>query len=681
MGDSMNILIVDDIRENLYMLEAVLKGYGYKVRSASDGVEALELASEEDFDMIISDILMPRMDGFQLCRAVKSDSRLKKTAFVFYTATYTDSADEEFALSLGAERFILKPIEPERFIGILREVIREHENGRLKAPRTPIDDEKVYLKEYNERLVRKLEDKMIELERINKGLKESEEKYRDLIENANDAVLVFDVDGNITFANPKFTEMTGYSLSEAKGMHFSRLIHPGDLEMCSEYFRKRQAGEKVPRNYEFRIVTNSGEILQVDNNVSTIRKEGRIVGILKIMRDVSERKRVEDEKRRIEAQLLQSQKMEAIGTLAGGVAHDFNNMLTTIQGYTELAMTTLDEADPVYQNLKQVHHAAIRAADLTRQLLLFSRKQPMELVPLNINRTIDNLLKMLKRLIGEDIAIHTDLETGIWTIRADGGKIEQVLMNLAVNARDAMPDGGKITFKTENVWIGSDYCSDYPFARPGKFVCLTVQDTGIGMDEEMCKHIFEPFFTTKEATGGTGLGLAVVYGIIKQHEGWINVYSSPGQGSTFKIYIPAIASKAEEKKELKESLDEFRGSGERILLVEDEEIIRKLTRMVLVDKGYEVFVAGSANEAISVFERENGEFHLVFCDVVLPDRSGLRLVDELLGRRPSLKVLLSSGYTNHKSQWPIIREKKFSYLQKPYALTELLRAVREAIDS
>jgi PAS domain S-box-containing protein len=681
MGDSMNILIVDDIRENLYMLEAVLKGYGYKVRSASDGVEALELASEEDFDMIISDILMPRMDGFQLCRAVKSDSRLKKTAFVFYTATYTDSADEEFALSLGAERFILKPIEPERFISILREVIREHENGRLKAPRTPIDDEKVYLKEYNERLVRKLEDKMIELERINKGLKESEEKYRDLIENANDAVLVFDVDGNITFANPKFTEMTGYSLSEAKGMHFSRLIHPGDLEMCSEYFRKRQAGEKVPRNYEFRIVTNSGEILQVDNNVSTIRKEGRIVGILKIMRDVSERKRVEDEKRRIEAQLLQSQKMEAIGTLAGGVAHDFNNMLTTIQGYTELAMTTLDEADPVYQNLKQVHHAAIRAADLTRQLLLFSRKQPMELVPLNINRTIDNLLKMLKRLIGEDIAIHTDLETGIWTIRADGGKIEQVLMNLAVNARDAMPDGGKITFKTENVWIGRDYCSDYPLARPGKFVCLTVQDTGIGMDEEMCKHIFEPFFTTKEATGGTGLGLAVVYGIIKQHEGWINVYSSPGQGSTFKIYIPAIASKAEEKKELKESLDEFRGSGERILLVEDEEIIRKLTRMVLVDKGYEVFVAGSANEAISVFERENGEFHLVFCDVVLPDRSGLRLVDELLGRRPSLKVLLSSGYTNHKSQWPIIREKKFSYLQKPYALTELLRAVREAIDS
>ncbi len=287
------ILIVDDIRENLYMLESLLQGYGYEVESAADGVEALDKASHEDFDMIISDILMPRMDGFQLCREVKKNRKLKEIAFVFYTATYTDTSDEEFALRLGAEKFIVKPTEPDDFMEILKEVIRSHEMGTLKAPKAPIKDETVYLKEYNERLVRKLEDKMLILERVNTGLKESEEKYKDLIDNANDAVIFFKRTGYISFVNPKFCEMTGYPIDEARKLHFNRLIHPDDSDLVTEYFRKRLYREEVPRNYELRILDREGKTIYIDNNASIIEKRGRIIGVLTIMRDITERKRAE----------------------------------------------------------------------------------------------------------------------------------------------------------------------------------------------------------------------------------------------------------------------------------------------------------------------------------------------------------------------------------------------------
>ena len=402
-------------------------------------------------------------------------------------------------------------------------------------------------------------------------------------------------------------------------------------------------------------------------------------GILITGIDITERKRAQEEKKMMQAQLLQAQKMEAVGKLAGGVAHDFNNLLTTIHGYTELAMMELNETEPLYRDLKEIHLAAVRAASLTRQLLLFSRKQPMELTPLIINRTIDELLKMLNRLIGEDIAINTVLEPDLWTVRADAGNIEQVIMNLAVNARDAMPKGGRLTIKTENVTLDEEVCKVIPEARPGKFVCLSVEDTGVGMDKDIIQHIFEPFFSTKEVGRGTGLGLSVVYGSVKQHEGWINIYSEPGRGSTFKVYLPAFSVRLEEETEEMISLQEFQGSGERILLVEDEEGVRKLANKALSKNGYVVFEAANAKEAMDIFEREEGKFHLVFSDVVLPDKTGLQLVHQLLSRKPELQILLSSGYTDDKSQWSAITKRGFRFLQKPYPLPDLLRAIKEAI--
>jgi len=288
------ILIVDDIIENLYMLEILLRGHGYEVKSASDGVEALGKLLQEDFDMVISDILMPRMDGFQLCREVKTNDKLKKIAFVFYTGTYIDPKDEEFALSLGAERFIVKPTEPDVFIEILKDIIKNHEMQLLGAPKTLIEKEDVYMKLYNERLINKLEDKMLELEKVNKGLKESEEKYRELIENANDAVIIIEPGGYLRFANPSFYKITGYSMEDAKNLLFINLIHPDDLPIIAENIEKALAGKEIPMRREVRFLTKSKEVIYGDYNPSVIKREERVVGILGIIRDITQRKQMEE---------------------------------------------------------------------------------------------------------------------------------------------------------------------------------------------------------------------------------------------------------------------------------------------------------------------------------------------------------------------------------------------------
>jgi len=284
-------------------------------------------------------------------------------------------------------------------------------------------------------------------------------------------------------------------------------------------------------------------------------------------------------------------------------------------------------------------------------------------------------------LIGEDIRINTELESDQWTVRADRGTVEQVIMNLAVNARDAMPGGGRLLINTENVELDKTQCEGMPEARPGRFLCLSFLDTGVGMDSKTVQHIFEPFFSTKGRGDGTGLGLSVVYGIIQQHDGWIVVDSEPGQGAVFKIYLPAVSAESKEEAERRRQQKDLQGSGERILVVEDEEGLRGVSERVLNKNGYVVFSAANALEALDVFERENGNVHLIFSDVVLPDKTGIELVDELLARNPDLRVLLSSGYTDQRSQWPVIQKRGYRFLQKPYMLPDLLQAVKEVLKS
>ncbi len=405
-------------------------------------------------------------------------------------------------------------------------------------------------------------------------------------------------------------------------------------------------------------------------------EQGQITGVVEVSLDVTQQKKTEAEKEKIQSQLLQSQKMEAVGTLAGGIAHDFNNLLTAIHGCVDLSLARAQNDEVLYNDLKEIQSAAMRAADLTRQLLLFSRKNLNRLVMININHTIDNLLKMLHRLIGEDISINTSLDPSLWTVKADSSTFEQVIVNLAVNARDAMPRGGHLAIKTENVVLDELYCKLVSEARPGYFVRVTVSDTGTGMSRDTLQHLFEPFFSTKGPGKGTGLGLSVVYGIIKQHEGWINVYSEPGRGTEFKIYFPALFQQPESIPEKPVSADGLQGTGERILIVEDEDAVREFCRRALENSGYDVSAVSSVDEAVSLFRNEAGKFDLVFTDVVLPDSSGLDLISALTGEKKDLRFLLTSGYTDTKSQWKTISEKGYAFLQKPYALVDLLRAVR-----
>lgn len=407
-------------------------------------------------------------------------------------------------------------------------------------------------------------------------------------------------------------------------------------------------------------------------------ERNEVIGVTIFAKDITDRKKLEEEK--IQAQLRQSQKMESIGTLAGGIVHDFNNLLTPIKGYAELAMTDMDKTNPIYDDLNEISSVADKAASLTQQLMLFSRNQPVCVINLNLNKIIEKMSKMLKRIIGEDIEIKIDLSPDLWNINADESRIEQIIMNLTVNAHDAMPNGGTLTVKTENVTLGEEQYIDIPESYPGRFVRLSIQDNGKGMSNEVVQRIFEPFFTTKGIGKGTGLGLSVAYGIVKQHNGWINVYSEQGKGTIFKIHLPAVLDKKETVIQKEVKYRDVTGHGERILVVEDEQAIRDFISKVLLKNGYVAFLTGNVKEALEIYKKEKGKFHLIISDVVLPDKTGIELVKQILLDNPKQKVIFSSGYLDDKSQWEMIQQKGFKFLQKPYELNELLSAIKEVLD-
>jgi PAS domain S-box-containing protein len=381
-----------------------------------------------------------------------------------------------------------------------------------------------------------------------------------------------------------------------------------------------------------------------------------------------------------QGQLLQAQKMEAVGRLAGGVAHDFNNLLTAITGYSDLALAKMEDDSPLRSYISEVKKGADRAANLTGQLLAFSRRQPLEPKIVDPGSIIADLEKMMNRLIGEDIALQTAIADGLPRIKADTGQIEQVLINMVVNARDAMPHGGRLTVSAKCVHVKEGECPSRGECPSGDYIRISITDSGSGISPEVRDRIFEPFFTTKGRGKGTGLGLAGAYGIIRQHEGWIDVESEVGHGTAFHIYIPTTDAERDVPLEDVPQETAQSGRGERILLVEDEPSVREFAVGALEDNGYHIVAAESAEQALELFDREEGGFDLVFSDVVLPGKSGVVLVDELLTRAPDLGVLLSSGYTDQKSQWPQIRDRGYAFLQKPYELKSLLETIRKCID-
>ncbi|MGA1844370.1 MAG: PAS domain S-box protein [bacterium] len=513
------------------------------------------------------------------------------------------------------------------------------------------------------------------------ALRESEERYRSFAKNFKGILFQANIDFKPIFFHGAVEAITGYTEDDfiAESPRWDQIVHRDDLPKIYEISRKLRTVPNYSVEREYRILCQDGEIRWVEEIIQNIcDEEGRPILIQGVLYDITERKHTEQALMKSEERFLQAQKMEAIGRLAGGIAHDFNNLLTIITGNSDLLLDELDKHDPIRNDLEEIYKAGERATALTRQLLAFSRRQMLQPKVLDLDAVVSETEKMLRRLIGEDIELVVIHGPALGRVKADPGQIVQIVINLAVNARDAMPKGGRLTIKTENVILDEEQCRLIPESRPGGFICLTFEDTGVGMDKATLSQIFEPFFSTKGPGEGTGLGLSTVYGIVKQHDGFINVYSEMGQGSTFKIYLPILSVKQQGKSKHSSSLEQFQGHGERILLVEDEEGVRRFAKKALIKNGYIVHEATNAQEALYLFEREKGNFNLVLSDVVLPDQNGIQLVDQLLSRNQELVVLLSSGYSDQKSQWPLIYERNFQFLKKPYNTLSLLQAIKDA---
>lgn len=510
------------------------------------------------------------------------------------------------------------------------------------------------------------------------ALKKSEERYKTIIENTLDILYSCNPEGIVTFVSPTVIGFAGYLPEEIIGRNLLEFMHPEDVPKALENLTKALESESLellPNIYRLR--KKDGTYIYTEEVSKIIKKDGKLVQLNGVVRDISER-------RRLEAQLAQSQRLEVIGKLAGGIAHDFNNLMTAILGYASLILSRVTADEQLKGDLNEIRKAGERAASLTKQLLAFSRKQTIRTENMNLNSLISDMDKMLHRVIGEDIQLSLLFEPELKNIEIDPVQIEQVVINLVINARDAMPKGGRIIIKTENVKVDEKYCKDIGEARPGEFISLTVSDTGIGMGQNVLEHLFEPFFTTKDFGKGTGLGLAMAYGIIKQHKGWITVQSKLDEGSEFKVYLPVSSSKDIPRKSEKGDtilLDDYRGNGERILLIEDEEIVRRYASRVLAQNGYNVFEAKDASEAMKIFQTENGDFHLIFSDIILPDKNGIELVQELSLKNTKTKVIFSSGYSDEKSQSELILQAGVEFLHKPYKASDLLIAVRNLLDS
>jgi PAS domain S-box-containing protein len=504
-----------------------------------------------------------------------------------------------------------------------------------------------------------------------RALTESEMQYRVLFESNPNPLLAYDLDTlGLLAVNEAAVRQYGYTREEFLAMTLQDIHLPQDVPALRDLVARNEAG--LRNRGEWRHRKKDGTIIDVEITRNTLTLAGRPAA-LAMAHDVTKRKSVE-------TQLLQAQKMEAVGRLAGGIAHDFNNLLTVILGSSDLLLEGLRVDHQSRADLEDIHKAGQRAAALTRQLLAFSRQQVLTPQVLDLNALIADLEKMLRRLIGEDIEFRTVLAADLGAVRADPGQLEQVIMNLAVNARDAMPHGGKLTIETVNADLGDAYAQAHVPLVSGRYAMLAVSDTGIGMDTQVKAHIFEPFFTTKEKGKGTGLGLATVYGIVKQTDGYIWVYSEPGQGTSFKIYLPRVAAAAEPPAPKPLAPPSLAGS-ETVLLAEDEEAVRNFTRRVLAAHGYTVLTAADGQEALHLAEQHAGPIHLLLTDVVMPNMGGRELAERVVAARHETKVLYLSGYTDDAIVHHGVLEPGIAFLQKPFTLQGLARKLREVLDA
>jgi PAS domain S-box-containing protein len=504
------------------------------------------------------------------------------------------------------------------------------------------------------------------------ALRRSERRFRELIENSTDAVSLIDATGQVLFSSHSISPILGYGVEERLGQDVFELMHPDDVVATKEAFRKLLEYPTEVVTLQVRYRHKEGAWRWLEASGKNLLHEPSVRALVVNYRDITDRKRLQE-------QFYQAQKMEAVGRLAGGVAHDFNNLLTAIIGYSDIVLEKLPAHSDHRRAIQEIKRAGERAALLTKQLLAFSRQQVLSLQILDLNHVVSEMGRLLRRVIGEDIELVTVPALSLGRVKADPTQLEQVLMNLAVNARDAMPHGGKLTIETSDTQVDDNFATDPVKATPGPYVLLTVSDTGCGMDPETRARAFDPFFTTKEKGKGTGLGLATVYGIVKQSGGYIWIFSEQGQGTTIKIYLPRVEEVAEHAQTHEVEAQPSLGT-ETILLVEDNPSVRQLTSRLLRAKGYDVLAAKSGKEALALADKHPGTISLLLTDVVMPQLSGQDLAKQLLRKRPHLKILFMSGYAGIAPGDQAVTDPDTAFIQKPFNADQLARRVRDVLD-
>ncbi len=673
-GDKTNatVLIVDDISENLRLLSKILTDAGYIVRPANSGALALKSIQKTKPDLVLLDIKMPEMNGYEVCLKLKEDERTKDVPIIFISAL-GEPINKVRAFDVGGVDYITKPFQHEEVLARVKTHLTLRDMQRRLEQL--VSEKTAALIGANKDLKKKIED----LKTAGMEIKESEEKYRRLVESLERDYFIYshNTEGIVTYVSPSIENMLGYTQNDFLGHYTTYLTENPMSEDAKRLTELSIKGEKQPP-YEIEIYhkDKSTRFLEV-TEVPLFDEHGNVTTVEGIAHDITERRQAEEEKKKLETQLRQAQKMEAIGTLSGGIAHDFNNILSAVFGYTELAMNQAEHGSSQQNHLKEVIAAGKRAKDLVRQILTFSRQTEQEQIPVQIKHIVNEVLKLLRASLPTTIKIRQNIKSNP-IVMSDPTQLHQILMNLCTNASHAMREkGGVLDVELDDVELDSNFTITHSDIKPGHYTRLTISDTGHGIPAKVLDRIFDPFFTTNEKGEGTGMGLSVVHGIVKSYEGAIDVYSEPGKGSTFKVFFPAVERRLEPETRIEKPIP--RGT-ERILFVDDELSVADMSKKILEPLGYEVITRSSSIEALELFKNKPEAFDIVITDMTMPNMTGYELSKEIMAIRPDIPIILCTGFSERISEEKAKELGISAFAMKPLLSREMATTIRQVLD-